>query len=427
MYIYIQLLCSRDICCFSTSHRFKSNTSSSVRTMFVARNLDENLKTLHRSYLKIQIHKLNNRHLSNHHLAQSLDVKFSCFKASSHFFMLSWLSNDDNNRQVSLKDVYKGKEILFSGKNEDEDECQFVANQLLIHSLMMRIKNNPSIRTIDTVMGGVYYHDTKLMFILIPRKFSIGISSPHLFMNSLNEIQGRKPPFSSNQGKSCRVLFEIETSNYVDLGVGVSRFCRGLYKKIINGASDNSIKTVQSYFNSVEGICQKFLPQCLLQKLNDTLNDIQLEDFNELRTYKQKKDNKYADNSNYTDNNNESKSFTFMPSTSFGINNFLPLHNDKDMFLSVVHIHSKLDLHSLSKDKYTMKSDIIKYFTFDNSVSVGLRSGDLLIFNPTVDHCISTTSSKYKFENNYCISHYFKTAVASRNDNSIKFDIKRNK
>ena len=116
-----------------------------------------------------------------------------------------------------------------------------------------------------------------------------------------------------------------------------------------------------------------------------------------------------------------------MPSTSFGINNFLPLHNDKDMFLSVVHIHSKLDLDGTTKDKYIMKSDIIKYFTFDNSVSVGLRSGNLLIFNPTIDHCISTTSSKYKFENNYCISHYFKTAVASRNDNSIKFEVKRNK
>ena len=114
--IYIQLLCSRNICSFSTSHRFESNTSSSVRTMFVARNLDENLKALHRTYLKIQIHKLTNRHLTNLHLAQSLDVKFSCFKASSHFFMLSWLSKDDHNRHASLKDLYKWREIIFSGK-----------------------------------------------------------------------------------------------------------------------------------------------------------------------------------------------------------------------------------------------------------------------------------------------------------------------
>ena len=97
---------------------------------------------------------------------------------------------------------------------------------------MISIKNNPSIRIIDTTMGGLYYHDTKLMFILIPRKFSIGISSPHLFMNSLKEIQGRKPPFSSNWGKSCRVLSEIDQSNYVDIGVGVSRFVVVYIKKL---------------------------------------------------------------------------------------------------------------------------------------------------------------------------------------------------
>ena len=111
-----------------------------------------------------------------------------------------------------------------------------------------------------------------------------------------------------------------------------------------------------------------------------------------------------------------------MPSTSFGINNFLAMHTDKDMFLSVVHVHSDKESDSVYKQKYALHTDIIKYFTFDNAVSVTLRSGDLLIFNPTIQHCISTTTTKYSSHNNYCISHYFKTAVASRNDNAIKFE-----
>ena len=113
-----------------------------------------------------------------------------------------------------------------------------------------------------------------------------------------------------------------------------------------------------------------------------------------------------------------------MPSMSFGINNFLPLHTDKDSFLLVVHVHSDFDLRTVSSAKYPLHSGIVKYFTFDNAVSVGLRSGDLLIFNPTINHCISTSTEKYSNNMNYCISHYFKTAIASRNDNSIKFEHK---
>ena len=70
-----------------------------------------------------------------------------------------------------------------------------------------------------------------------------------------------------------------------------------------------------------------------------------------------------------------------------------------------------------------MNSNIIKYFSFDNRVTVAIRNGDILIFNPTVKHCISSKTDQYKEEDVYCISHYFKTLLSSRNNNSIIFDL----
>ena len=288
---------------------------------------------------------------------------------------------------------------------------------------MVRLKYNKAIIIIDTTDGGICYNNTKLMFILIPRSISIEIPNAQNFINALQVIQSMKPSLSSNRGKRNRVLFEISNSNYVDLSIGVSRFFPGIYKKSINEVSKSKTDIVETYFGAIENICKNYLPNCLINKLDQVLNDIQMDNFDEAKTFKEKIGT--TSNENTCNINGNMNKFSCMPSTSFGINNFLPMHRDKDMFLSVVHVHSNADIAVGSSGKYNFQSDIVKYFTFDNGISIGLRSGDLLIFNPIIDHCISASTEKYMSKSNYCISHYFKTAVASRNNNSIKFEYKK--
>ena len=174
-----------------------------------------------------------------------------------YFFLLPCLSSYYKKVVTCLEQVYKNKELLFSGKGSCEEASVFIKNQMLSNSLIIRIKDNPEIRIIDTVNGGVYYHGNQLMFILIPRSISIDIPNPRMFMNSLNDIQSQKSRLSSNRGKINRVLFEIQNSNYVDLGISVSRFLPVPYKKIVHGASEISLKAVETYVNSVEEICRK--------------------------------------------------------------------------------------------------------------------------------------------------------------------------
>ena len=40
--------------------------------------------------------------------------------------------------------------------------------------------------------------------------------------------------------------------------------------------------------------------------------------------------------------------------------------------------------------------DVLKYFTFSTGLTVALRSGDILMFNPQIEHCISSNTDVCK-------------------------------
>ena len=63
----------------------------------------------------------------------------------------------------------------------------------------------------------------------------------------------------------------------------------------------------------------------------------------------------------------------------------------------------------------------LKYFTFGCGISIGLRSGDVLIFNPQIDHCISTNTEHCRESGVMTTSHYYKSSVIGLNDNDIPF------
>ena len=133
--------------------------------MYTASNLNKDLKTLHRNYLNAQIFKYNHRNLSIQSLIDALIKKFSYFKASSNYFMLPWLSPLENNHYVSFKQSLNDKEIFFSGKDRN-DENSFINNQLKHNSIMIQLKDNSSIRIIDTFNGGVFIMEPNLCLYL---------------------------------------------------------------------------------------------------------------------------------------------------------------------------------------------------------------------------------------------------------------------
>jgi hypothetical protein len=96
---------------------------------------------------------------------------------------------------------------------------------------------------------------------------------------------------------------------------------------------------------------------------------------------------------------------------AFGINVHLSCHTDHDYTWSVVSLH-------LLGYQYKLIDGIIAYFCFPRlGVAVPLRPGDILVFNPTEPHAISSRCNRE--DKVYCLSMYLKTAVVGLNDNTI--------
>ena len=106
-------------------------------------------------------------------------------------------------------------------------------------------------------------------------------------------------------------------------------------------------------------------------------------------------------------------------SLACGKNYYLNSHVDDDFFYSLTTVASESGLKE-DMDKYDMNAKVCNFFTFaEQGIAVSLRPGDMVIFNPLYQHCLSSRNSEYHGLDVFCLSLYLKTAVIGRNDNSI--------
>jgi hypothetical protein len=106
-------------------------------------------------------------------------------------------------------------------------------------------------------------------------------------------------------------------------------------------------------------------------------------------------------------------------SLAIALNFYLNLHTDEDFFYSLTTIASA---HGLREDidRYNMKAEVCNYFTFaEQGIAVALRPGDMLLFNPVYQHCLSSRTSFYESKDVFCLSLYLKTATVGKNDNTL--------
>ena len=97
-------------------------------------------------------------------------------------------------------------------------------------------------------------------------------------------------------------------------------------------------------------------------------------------------------------------------SVGFGHNVYLECHRDDDFTYSITTV--------ITDDPEELNDEILAYFCFPRlGIAVPLRAGDILLFNATEPHAMSSRTSLEK--NVYAVSTYTKTAVIGLNDNSI--------
>ena len=97
------------------------------------------------------------------------------------------------------------------------------------------------------------------------------------------------------------------------------------------------------------------------------------------------------------------------PAIACSINGFLPAHIDNNFFW--------LGSMVFSDEGLTSKGEVLSYFCFpDYGIAVPLCSGQLILFNPRVLHCISTQKTTKDI---VYMSFYLKSEIVGGHDNDL--------
>ena len=361
-------------------HAYKSDTPSSRRSQLVNDSINDSTESW--------FHNLR--------IKQSyLDIKEIMF---------------DNKNDGDLIN-HRLSNLIFSAKIEiDKEELLEPPSKYNIESIPMNI----DMRVIRTTKGFLCFNKGIFVCLLIPRKESLKSIQPKKFLNSMIKLSKLEKKGHNPRGGGKHVTYEKEVTNYVTLGITSKRFGKGLYEKELKKTHTlNGNYGLRKFTNQVRDMCIKYIPSQLMRRLNKALSETNIPSF---RSYISRNEN------NVTETKNPGgEQHNILPSIAFGANTILPMHTDDDAFLSVVSVHCKDDVLK-DKNSYKENLNVSKYFVFCNKISVGLRSGDILIFNPGIGHCISTLTDPYRDKDVFCVSHYFKSVLVSLNDNSIPFE-----
>jgi hypothetical protein len=110
--------------------------------------------------------------------------------------------------------------------------------------------------------------------------------------------------------------------------------------------------------------------------------------------------------------NNNRHCTKYFGAIAFGVNIFLRCHTDEDFTVSVTQVFLK------GSDQYRVGDKVVAFFCFPTlGVAIPTRPGDFVIFDATIQHCIS--SRCHDSDEIMCVSFYLKSLVVGMNDNCM--------
>ena len=230
-------------------------------------------------------------HFCNEHKQIYRNLNSSSYSSKTlRIHLLPTLSPNKKNSphtSLSMSTKYKGKELIFIRKRNISHEPKILKLQYKKNTVIINVRTDADIRIIDTRIGGTYFHNNQLMFILVPRKESITMKSPKMFIKGLAAMEKRKPCKSSDRGTLNRVLFENKDSNYINLGIGVSRGTTGLYIRELKNQTEQDVIRMKNGFSHTKHICERYIPKAFIKALNIGMDVTNMQYFNMLLSYKE--------------------------------------------------------------------------------------------------------------------------------------------
>ena len=338
-----------------------------------------------------------------------------------------------------VKECWGGKfrqKIFFSPKGDVTNDTD-VGKDAVWVSLM----DNDAITVIDTKDGLIHYdkETTDPVFVLLNRSDSVkNVKNPQRFVDALEYVEGLKAEKYNVRGNQRTVKYEEGAvgANYSTTGVAANRGGRGLYRKDVK--SESVEKQIKNMMNTICYKCENYIDPKVKKALRYVLDTLNL-DLSKVKKLSEQEHNGECDKEEgEVDPTAERRvQSVYFPSMATGRNACLEIHTDDDAFFSVVVIYRKGDMRTGKVKRKKRKGDrkqkvdtysyihedseVLKYFTFETGITVALRTGDILMFNPQIKHCVSSNTDTCKGDDVYCTSFYFKSMVMGLNDNSAKF------
>jgi hypothetical protein len=359
--------------------RFQSRTSSSLRTQAASDCLRIHRQMLPGHVLKKQNHRTNlkTKKLKPPHFIEVVVPR--------SFDSLKWTMQDLSQT-----------ELVFDGGNPGSVHLRNPGENKPINNWKSLRISDGELFVADTTRYhmGIVHHDSNgdPVFIRVPRKAALEMTG----MNDASVVRQYCSSLRHAEKVQKSSLFRSHSkkiysdSKYCCVGVQPCRAQRGVREatyhkdRIPKTNWDNLVQTL----TNVEDVMSAFVPTDELRKVNLAR---ELIDFKTMSS--------------------DDKLCKIFGSIAFGRNVHLACHTDKDFAKSVVSVY-------LDDDGYGFNDRIIAYFCFPRlGIAVALRAGDILIFNPSEPHAVSSRTDQN--DDVYCVSMYLKTAVVSLNDNSI--------
>ncbi len=217
-----------------------------------------------------------------------------------------------------------------------------------------------------------------------------GNSRPTALCNAIDEVEANTVK-SAERGRGKIVMKEDDHPKYLSAGAAARRGGKGVegVHYSLRDISDSNSKLLMAMFKQAEHLFEMFISTNQVRLMHEAMKLI------------------------------NPKTFTTLPAKTCsriysafasGINIYLNCHKDHDFTYGCSFIHMK--------EVYTLEQLVVAYFCFPRlGIAVPLRPGDMIFFNPSEEHCISSRVDNK--DTIYCVSLYIKSNVVGLNDNSL--------
>ena len=224
------------------------------------------------------------------------------------------------------------------------------------------------------------------IFTLLPKEKTLNVARKgtfHAFKNIVSKAKG-----SNIRGVHRQPEFESENHcRYITFGAYAPRSQTGISDSMKGvDLMKKEYKEVSCMMNDCENVVSQYLPA------------------REIVAIKRVKDLLHWPGFLLAKDNSQS---TIWSAIACSINGFLPAHVDNNFFWSV----------SMALSESGDRSELLTFFCFpEYGIAVPLCHGDVIVFNPRVQHCVSTRKTTSDI---VCLSLYLKTSIVGGNDNDL--------